>query len=584
MSKPIKGLFGPGKSDVITTIVHKGPLPITVVEKGSLESSKNEDAYCLVEGQTTIIMIKPEGTPVKKGELVCELDSAALNDQLTNQQITTKSASASYDNAKLTREVAEIAVVEYVEGIFKQDYATVEGEIKLNESDLSRSEDRLDWARRMYDKGYVSMATKVSEELTLKKARFALEQSQSKKDVLVKYTKNKTIKELESEVEKARSDELAKKATYALEDTKEKKLERQIAACEIKAPADGLVVYANDPNRAFGSNQPQIEEGATVRERQKIFSLPDITRMQVNTKVHESQIDKLAGRMKARIRVDAFANEVLNGTVLDVAPLPDSTNFFSSDIKVYTTKVRIDDPLPGLKPGMTAQVEILVDRKEDVLNIPVLAVLQYHGKDHVTKKVEDRFVESEVELGVSNEKYVEVLKGLKEGDVVAMSPISLMTDEEKRNAFGSAAKGGKRDWGEDGGAAADGKGVAEGGAPGAEKKVAGGPGVIGKGVDPAKAKAKGKGAGAKGKGAGGPAFFAKLKSLTQEERTQLRSPDTTEEEKSQLYKKAGLTDAELEQMAEMRKNMGGGGGGGWPGGGGGRRGGGGGEGAGGPQQ
>jgi HlyD family secretion protein len=584
MSKPIKGLFGPGKSDVITTIVHKGPLPITVVEKGSLESSKNEDAYCLVEGQTTIIMIKPEGTPVKKGEIVCLLDSAALKDQLTNQQITTKSASASYDNAKLTREVAEIAVVEYVEGIFKQDYATVEGEIKLNESDLSRSEDRLDWARRMYDKGYVSMATKVSEELTLKKARFALEQSQSKKDVLVKYTKNKTIKELESEVEKARSDELAKKATFALEDTKEKKLERQIAACEIKAPADGLVVYANDPNRAFGSNQPQIEEGATVRERQKIFSLPDITRMQVNTKVHESQIDKLAGRMKARIRVDAFANEVLNGTVLDVAPLPDSTNFFSSDIKVYTTKVRIDDPLPGLKPGMTAQVEILVDRKEDVVNIPVLAVLQYHGKDHVTKKVEDRFVESEVELGVSNEKYVEVLKGLKEGDVVAMSPISLMTDEEKRNAFGSAAKGGKRDWGEDGGAAADGKGVAEGGAPGAEKKVAGGPGVIGKGVDPAKAKAKGKGAGAKGKGAGGPAFFAKLKSLTQEERTQLRSPDTTEEEKSQLYKKAGLTDAELEQMAEMRKNMGGGGGGGWPGGGGGRRGGGGGEGAGGPQQ
>jgi HlyD family secretion protein len=584
MSKPIKGLFGPSKSDIITTIVHKGPLPITVVEKGSLESSKNEDAYCLVEGQTTIIMIKPEGTPVKKGELVCQLDSASLKDQLVNQQITTKSAEANHENAKLTREVAEIAVVEYVEGIFKQDFATVEGEIKLNESDLSRAEDRLDWAQRMFDKGYVSKATQVSEQLTLKKARFALEQSQSKKKVLVDYTKGKTIKELQSEVEKARSDELAKKATFALEDSKEKKLERQIAACEIKAPADGLVVYANDPNRAFGSNQPQIEEGATVRERQKIFSLPDITRMQVNTKVHESQIDKLATRMKARIRVDAFANEVLTGTVLDVAPLPDSTNFFSSDIKVYTTKVRIDEPLSGLKPGMTAQVEILVDRKEDVLTVPVLAVLQYHGKDHVTKKIDDRFVQTEVDLGVSNEKYVEVLKGLNEGDVVAMSPISLMTDEEKRTAFGSAAKGGKRDWGEDGGATADAKGVGEGGAPGAEKKVAGGPGVLSKSVDPAKAKAKGKGAGAKGKGAGGgPAFFAKLKSLTQEERTQLRAPDTTEEEKSQLYKKAGLTDAEVEQMAEMRKNFGGGGGG--PGGGG-RRGGGGGfgGGSGGPQQ
>ena len=433
MSKPIAGLFGPGKTDVITTIVHKGPLPITVVEKGSLESSKNEDAYCLVEGQTTIIMIKPEGTPVKKGEIVCLLDSAALKDQLTNQQITTKSASASYDNAKLTREVAEIAVVEYVEGIFKQDYATVEGEIKLNESDLSRSEDRLDWARRMYDKGYVSMATKVSEELTLKKARFALEQSQSKKDVLVKYTKHKTIKELESEVEKARSDELAKKATFALEDTKEKKLERQIAACEIKAPADGLVVYANDPNRAFGSNQPQIEEGATVRERQKIFSLPDITRMQVNTKVHESQIDKLASRMKARIRVDAFANEVLNGTVLDVAPLPDPANSFSPNIKVYTTKVRIDEPLSGLKPGMTARVEIMVSELDNVLSVPIEAIVRYDDKDHVAVKKSDGGVEwPEVVLGLSNDRYVEVKQGIKSGESVVIKPLPLLSEEQKR--------------------------------------------------------------------------------------------------------------------------------------------------------
>ena len=84
--------------------------------------------------------------------------------------------------------------------------------------------------------------------------------------------------------------------------------------------------------------------------------------MQVNTKVHESQIDKITPGMKAQIRVDAFADEMLDGTVMDVAPLPDPTNFFSSDIKVYTTNVKIDEPLAGLRPGMTAQVEILVDR------------------------------------------------------------------------------------------------------------------------------------------------------------------------------------------------------------------------------
>jgi HlyD family secretion protein len=289
--------------------------------------------------------------------------------------------------------------------------------------------------------------------------------------------------------------------------------------------------------------------------------------------------------MKAKIRVDAFAGETLDGTVTDVAPLPDSANFFSSDIKVYTTKIQIDRPLPGLKPGMTAQVEILVDRKADVLTVPVLAVLQFHGKDHLSRRMNDRFVQTEVELGVSNEAYVEILKGANEGDVVAMSPMSLMTDEEKRKAFGSATKGGKKDWGEEG---EKGEGAPEQpvvGGPNVGKKVVAAAGAAGKGADPAKAKGKGKGAGgfAKGKGAGGnrPAFFTKLQSLSQEERTKLRSPEATEEEKSQLYKKAGLTDEEVTQMAEMRKNFGGGGGGfgGGPGGGGRRGGGGGGGGA-----
>jgi HlyD family secretion protein len=550
MSKPIKGFFASTGSDVITYPVRLGPLPITVVERGSLESSQNSDVYSNVEGSVTIIKIAPEGTKVKKDDIICELDSAALKDTLINQRITTESAKANYQNAKLTREVAEIAVIEYKEGIFVQDFATVEGEIKLAESDLIRSEDRLEWARRMFDKGYVSMAQRVSEELTFKKAQFTLEQAQSKRKVLVDYTKGKTIKELQSEVEKAHSDELAKQATWDLEKTKEQKLERQIAACTLKAPIDGLVVYFNDPGRGFGSTQPQIEEGATVRERQKIISIPDITRMQVNAKVHESQIDKITPNMRGLIRVDAFADQVLNGTVQDVAPLPDPGNFFSSDIKVYTTHIKIDDALLGLRPGMTAQVEILVNRLENILSVPVQAILQYNGKDHVTKKVGDRYVSTEVQVGLSNEKFVQIIKGLADGDLVVLNPLSLMTEDEKREAFRSASKESKKEWGPGGpteGDAAKGKvGVpGEAGKGGAPAKA---------GDDPAKAKAKAKG---KRAGGGGAAFFQKIQSLSPDERAQLKT--ASPEERTQLLKKAGLSDAEIEQM---RKNFGGGGGGG----------------------
>src|SRR5262249_34974553 len=150
-----------------------------------------------------------------------------------------------------------------------------------------------------------------------------------------------------------------------------------IAYCTMTAPNDGLVVYANDPMRSFGSNQPQIQEGASVRERQKILSIADLSRLQVNAKVDESQIDKVMQNQKARIRVHAFADQVLNGRVLDVAPLPDPSNFFSSDRKVYTTRVAIANRLPGLRPGMTAQVEILADQKDNVLSVPVEAVVRY---------------------------------------------------------------------------------------------------------------------------------------------------------------------------------------------------------------
>jgi HlyD family secretion protein len=558
MTKPIKEMFVSPNADIVTQTVRLGELRISVVEKGTLESSKNQDAFCNVEGGTSIIMIKPEGTRVTKGETVCELDSAALRDNLTNQNITTKSAEANFKNAVLTREVAEIAVTEYVEGIFRQEMATVEGEIKLAESELSRSLDRVDWAQRMSKKGYISMASKVSEDLALKKAQFSLEQAQSKKKVLVDYTKDKTIKELESDVEKARSDELAKKATHELEVGKEKKLERQIAACKILAPSDGLVVYANDPSRAFMSNTPQVEEGAQVRERQKIFSLPDISLMQVNTKVHESHINKVKKGMKAKVRVDAFSNELLDGEVTDVAALPDTASFFSSDIKVYTTKVKILSPLPGLRPGMNAEVTIEVNQLDKVLMVPVLAVLEFNSKVHLTKKIDGRFVQKEIVLGLSNEKFVEIKSGAKEGEIVAMSPISLMSEEEKRAAFGSASKPTLRDWSkeESADAAATATGApGAGGAPG-EGQVAGAAG---------KGKASGK-ARTKGAGGGRPAWMANLSS---EERTVLFTG--TDEEKKELMKAKGkLTDEQAEQALERMKSFGGGGGGrGGPGGGGG---------------
>ena len=154
--------------------------------------------------------------------------ATSLRAKLRAQQLATRKAKATSEIANLTRELAEIAVEEYEEVNYPRDLASVEAEIKLVESDLKRAEDRLDWARRMLDEGYVSRATKDSEELSLKKAQFSLEQAQSKRDVLIKYTKRKTIKELRSEVEKAHADGLTKLKAWELERIKEIELEDQL--------------------------------------------------------------------------------------------------------------------------------------------------------------------------------------------------------------------------------------------------------------------------------------------------------------------------------------------------------------------
>jgi RND family efflux transporter MFP subunit len=322
--------------------------------------------------------------------------------------------------------------------------------------------------------------------------------------VLEEYTAPKTIKELKSEVEKARSNELARQATWEMEKNKEAKLRRQVASCKMLAPSSGIIVYANDPNRFFGG-PPQIEEGATVRERQKIFSIPDMRTFVVNTKVHESMIDRVTPGQKARVTVDAFPDQVLTGKVIVVFPLPDPTSFFS-EAKAYTTRVKLDTFPAGLRPGMTARADMLITQLDHVLAVPVQAVLQYEGKDHVAVKTPDgRFEQRVVTLGATDTKVVEVKQGLKAGESVALNPISLMSAEEKRALTIQPTP-----------------------------------------PEPAKAKAKGS-----ARSYLLPSTIQKLQNLSPDDRAQLKS--ATPEEREALLKKAGFTDEELRQLNAIRQ-------------------------------
>lgn len=479
--------FGPTATEVVPFKVARGKLARTVKERGNLESAKNLDVVNEVEGQVAILRIVPEGSRVKKGDVVCELDSAALRDQLTNQEITTKRAEADYQNALKTRQVAEYAVEEYVKGTYPQEVKTIEGEITLAKSDLSRAIDRVKYSKEMVKLGYQPASQLLADIQAELKARISQEQALEKQNVLMRYTRPKQEIELQAAVEKAKSDELAKLAAYNLEKQKEEKLRKQIDKCILLAPNNGLVVYANETNNFRGNSQPLIEEGAVVRERQKVFSLPDIGNMQVNTKIHETMVNDVQPGQRVKVRVESN-NNPLTGTVKSVAPLPDPSSFFSSDVKMYTTIVTLDtEGLTNLRPGMSAEVEILITQLDNVVSAPVQAVLQIGGENYVYVLTDEGTRRTNVTPGISNDKMIEIKQGLKPGDQVALNPSALIGEEERREL--AAAKSGHKD-GRDWGSVLPGASPSPG-LPGAS----GGPG----GLD---AKAGGKAKGKRG-GAGG---------------------------------------------------------------------------------
>ena len=147
-----------------------------------------------------------------------------------------------------------------------------------------------------------------------------------------------------------------------------------------------------------------------------------MTQMQVKVNIHESLIKKIKKGQKAEVRIDAFPNVVFVGTVKSVSQLADSTRpWMTGGVKEYTTIVTLDDILGyELKPGMTADARILVNDLKNVLVVPVQAVAEHKGDFYAFVEEPGGIQRRKVKVGENNEKLVEILDGLKEGDSVTL--------------------------------------------------------------------------------------------------------------------------------------------------------------------
>ncbi len=430
---------------------------VSIVEGGTLEAVNEVVVRNEVDGDSRVIYIIPEGTYVKEGDLVVELDSAEAEEELKDQSITFETSQAAFVTAdndlvimKSTVDsetrAAELAVtfarmdLEKFEQLDRtQQLRDAELEIDTAGEALKLEEQSYEWSKKLAEKGFET-ASKVDEDaLRVSRSRKTLETALGTREMLNQFDLVKleaefksvleeakkelirVVKQGESKIAQAQADRNSAEATLKLNDAKLKKMQEQLKFTKVYAPQDGLVVYAMSSSRF--SSESLIEEGATVRKRQELIKIPDTSSMKVEVQVHESHIGQVRKGQPAFVVLDSLPDQRFRGKVTKVAILPDSQSRFGNpNLKVYTTEIVITDEMPDVKPGVSARAEIVVTNLKNVLTVPIQAVTTIRGQQVCYVKKNGRSESAPVEIGMFNSRSIEIQSGLNEGDQVLLAP------------------------------------------------------------------------------------------------------------------------------------------------------------------
>ncbi len=324
------------------------------------------------------------------------------------------------------------------DGEARQRLRRLEDELALAEEEVGLAETKLEGAKRLFDREFVTKTQLDNDQMAYNRKVIARQSAETSRDLFIRYEFPKEAQKLLSDFEESlRKLERVRKqahskiaqseakknsaeARHSLQTRRRQELADQIEKCVIRAPRTGLVVYGTG-DRGFRSET--IEEGATVRERQVLLTIPDTSEMAVRVQVHEAFVQKVRSGQQARIRIDAHPNEQLTGRVHRIGVLPDSQNrWLNPDLKVYSTTIHIDGTNDWLKPGMSAEVEIITDTLDDALQVPVYAV-HVVNSDTVCYVVGSSGIERRlVKTGEYNISFIEIRDGLEAGDAVLLRP------------------------------------------------------------------------------------------------------------------------------------------------------------------
>ena len=380
-------LFTPASAktdDSVLARVKKGDFHVVVTSAGELRAKK----FVQVQGplnmqqaeiyQTKISTLVPEGTVVKEGDVVAELDRSGIAAKLSEVSLALQKAEAQLTQAQLDSTL---------------NLSTAREDMKTME--LSLEEKRLAKEQAAYE----SPSVKRQVEIDYEKATRQLAQAK------VNY-KTKTEQAIAKMAEVG--------ADVQRQRNKLKNVQEVLGAFTIKAPSPGMVIYVKEWNGKKKGIGSQVSAWDPT-----VATLPDLGQMESLTYVNEIDVRKVASGQKVTISLDSDPTKKLPGTVVAVANVGEQRP--NADAKVFEVKILLAQPDTTLRPGMTTSNAIETNTVKNALYVPLEAVAVDGTTPFVFKRDGARVTKQQVETGLANENEIVIAKGLGADDRVMLT-------------------------------------------------------------------------------------------------------------------------------------------------------------------
>jgi len=445
--------------------IQKSPFRIQMTTSGSLEPLRTERVQSKCQWTVQILSLVPEGTWVRKGDIVCVLDSSKIEEFQRSREVTLIKADVKLQASKQQEELlkasnerrlgeaerelqaAELDLLEYSQGIHPNEVQQLADDISFNQDRLQNADGTLRFSERLWMLGYANRAEVDSQSLALTTQTEQVRRLEFKRDLLQDFThprrdlqmthhlNNSQLQIHRTElanalaVSKARLGTLLDQNRLSIYERLASSAQESINACNLRAPRDGQVIHCyNWKLRSRGVIT--IEEGKSVYFSQPIFEIPDQDHLKISLPLNESLITRVSVGAPILIRPVGLDDVAVPAAISRISPYPVMRDRFS-DVKEYFLDAILeprDEQRDLLRPRMEAEAVLTLMEKQDAITVPPTALIRHAGRNVVLMKSGDVLLPCQVEPGEVSDGKVLIESGLHEGDQI----VSVVTDQQRR--------------------------------------------------------------------------------------------------------------------------------------------------------